>query len=182
MRLAWSSGGFPASAPIVRRKNSVAGCELGMLSEIQSYSVHVSKPDSGLHERPCRERDGDHVSKMKTVCFLRVRVASSSHRSERWFRVLISSSNMSSYFGGRRWPNIISLRFGLNYTCGVLRSFNYSVFRGVCSRNRCGGPSLMTHHTIDNYSSCVGLSCSGLRIASSMARASPAGIPSQRTA
>ena len=36
VRLTWSNGGFPASAPIVRRKNSGAGCELGMLSEIQS--------------------------------------------------------------------------------------------------------------------------------------------------
>ena len=26
--------------------------------------------------------------------------------------------------GGRRYPNIISLRLGLNYTCGVLRSLN----------------------------------------------------------
>ena len=36
VRLTWSNGGFPASAPIVRRKNSGAGCELGTLSEIQS--------------------------------------------------------------------------------------------------------------------------------------------------
>ena len=28
------------------------------------------------------------------------------------------------YSGGRRRPNIISYRFKLNYTCGVLRSFN----------------------------------------------------------
>ena len=28
------------------------------------------------------------------------------------------------YFGGRRHPSIISRRFRLNYTCGVLRSFN----------------------------------------------------------
>ena len=91
-----------------------------------SLSVHVSKPDSGLHERPCRERDGDHMSKMKTVCFLCVRVASSSRRSEESFCLLISSSSMSSYFGTRRYPNIISLKFGLNYTCGVLRSFNFS--------------------------------------------------------
>ena len=30
---------------------------------------------------------------------------------------------MSSYIAGRRYPNSISLKFGLNYTCGVLRSF-----------------------------------------------------------
>ena len=34
--LTWSNGGFPACAPIVRAKNSVAGYELGTLSEIQS--------------------------------------------------------------------------------------------------------------------------------------------------
>ena len=32
---------------------------------------------------------------------------------------------ISSYIAGRRYPNSISLKFGLNYTCGVLRSFNY---------------------------------------------------------
>ena len=38
VRLTWSNAGFnfPASAPIVRQKNSGAGCELGMLYEIQS--------------------------------------------------------------------------------------------------------------------------------------------------
>ena len=29
------------------------------------------------------------------------------------------------YFSGRRHPNCITLKFGLNYTCGVLRSFNW---------------------------------------------------------
>ena len=115
-RLTSSKGGFPASAPIVKRKNSVAGCELSMLS--------VSKPDSSLHERPGRERDGAHVSSNEGICFLCVRVASSSHRSERSFRLLTSSSNMSSSFGRRHYPNIISHRFRLNYTCGVCRSFN----------------------------------------------------------
>ena len=36
VKLTWPNGGFPASAPIVKRKSSGAGCELGMLSEIQS--------------------------------------------------------------------------------------------------------------------------------------------------
>ena len=36
VRLTWSNGGFLASAPIMRRKNSGARCELGTLSEIQS--------------------------------------------------------------------------------------------------------------------------------------------------
>ena len=66
--------------------------------------------------------------KMKT-CFLRVRVASSSHRSERSFRLLTSSSNMSFYFRGRQCPNIITHGFGLNHTCGVFRSFNFSPAR-----------------------------------------------------
>ena len=57
------------------------------------------------------------------MCLLRVRVASSSHRLQRSFRLLTSSSNMS-YFGGRHYPNISSHRFSLNYTCGVFRSFN----------------------------------------------------------
>ena len=56
----WRSAGR-LSACIVRQKNSVAGCELGSCSRFR-LNVHVSKPDSGLHERPCRERDGDHVS------------------------------------------------------------------------------------------------------------------------
>ena len=44
VRLTWSNGGFPASAPTVARKNSGAGYELGVLSEIQSYAykhIHI---------------------------------------------------------------------------------------------------------------------------------------------
>ena len=58
VRLTWSNGSFPASAPIVIRKIvSLACCPRF------SLSGHVSKPGSGLHERLCRERDGAHVSK-----------------------------------------------------------------------------------------------------------------------
>ena len=35
--------------------------------------------------------------------------------------------NISSYIAGRRYPNSISLKFGLNHTCGVLRSFIISL-------------------------------------------------------
>ena len=34
----------------------------------------------------------------------------------------------SLYFGRRQHSRIVSLRFRLNYTCGVLRSFNFSPF------------------------------------------------------
>ena len=33
--------------------------------------------------------------------------------------------NISSNIAGRRYPNNIALKSRLNYTCGVLRSFNY---------------------------------------------------------
>ena len=33
--------------------------------------------------------------------------------------------NTSSYIAGRRYPNNISRKSRLNYTCGVLRSFNF---------------------------------------------------------
>ena len=57
----------------------------------------------------------------------------------RFFRE--SSPQLSScllvllYFGGRRHPNIISLRFRFNYPCGALRSFSsyYFIFIFVCS-------------------------------------------------
>ena len=32
-----------------------------------------------------------------------------------------------------RYPNSIPREFGLNYTCGVLRSFNYVKYTMVCS-------------------------------------------------
>ena len=46
-------------------------------------------------------------------------------------RLLIISFYASSYFGARRYPNVISLRrCRLNYTCGILRPFNSFFFFG----------------------------------------------------
>ena len=40
--------------------------------------------------------------------------------------------NISSYIAGRRYPNNISFKSGLNYTSGVLRSFNcYMLLQSV---------------------------------------------------
>ena len=46
--------------------------------------------------------------------------------------------NISSYIAGRRYPDNISFKSRLNYTCGVLRSFNFS---GLCD-SLCVGMSL----------------------------------------
>ena len=62
--------------------------------------------------------------KMTTCVFFHVRIASSSHRSERSFRLPTCFSSKFSYFGGRLYFNIITHRLRLNYTCGVLRSFH----------------------------------------------------------
>ena len=59
MRLIWSNGDFPASASIERRKNSVAGASLACCPRL-NLRGNLSKPDSGLHERPSREKDDDH--------------------------------------------------------------------------------------------------------------------------
>ena len=124
VRLTWSNGGFPAFAPTVTRKNSGAGYELGMLSEIQSYVykhihlhvyIHIYICICCQGTKSCPKSDFDlKVINLKAcvVVVLRVHVASSSHRSERSFRLRTFSSNTSSFFGGRLNPDIISHNLG----------------------------------------------------------------------
>ena len=49
---------------------------------------------------------------------------------------LLSFLYMSSYIAGRRYLNSITLKLGLNYTCGVLRSFNYDDYVTVSPADR----------------------------------------------
>ena len=57
---------------------------------------------------------------------------------------LLSRLLVLLYLDERRHPSIISLRFGLNYTCGVLRSFPSSALEK--SLLHCGGTTLWRQH------------------------------------
>ena len=61
----------------------------------------------------------------------------SSQRSGLSFRLLIFSLCHASVF--RRDPNIVSLRFRLNYTCGVLQSYTSGDDRVLFTRVSRGG-------------------------------------------
>ena len=96
-------------------------------ADTHSYTQYGNKP----YAKCTRDHMHKHAHQMQLMPTSRSRnvlVVSPRHVASRVCILL----NISSFIAGRRYPNNLSLKSRLNYTCGVLRSFNSG--SGIFSR------------------------------------------------